>query len=171
MSNLGMAVRRQLRKPRNSLLAGIVILLALAPGLAWSLDQKMVTIGVTKIVSHAALDADEKGFEAALASAGFKEGVNVRYDRQNAQGDTAKAAAIAGKFEKDAVDLVHSIATPTSQAVVKAITRIPVVFSSISDPVGAGVVPKDSAPGKKTGSNVTGVRDMWPVLVQMETYD
>jgi len=170
MSNLGMAVRRQLRKPRNSLLAGIVILLALAPGLAWSLDQKMVTIGVTKIVSHAALDADEKGFEAALASAGFKEGANVRYDRQNAQGDTAKAAAIAGKFEKDAVDLVHSIATPTSQAVVKAITRIPVVFSSISDPVGAGVVPKDSAPGKKTGSNVTGVSDMWPVLLQMETY-
>lgn len=145
-------------------------LVSLAPGLAWGADPQMVRIGVTQIVSHAALDADEKGFEAALTSAGFKEGVNVSYDRQNAQGDLAKATVIARKFEDDKVDLVHSIATPTSQAVVKAIVKIPVVFSSISDPVDAGVVPKDSAPGKKTGTNVTGVSDMWPVLLQMETY-
>ena len=141
-----------------------------APAAVWGQDKKLIRIGVTKIVSHAALDADEKGFEAALASAGFKDGVHVSYDRQNAQGDPAKAAAIARKFEQDKVDLVHSIATPTTQAVVKVISQIPVVFSSISDPVDAGVVPKDSAPGKKTGSNVTGVSDMWPVLLQMETY-
>lgn len=147
-----------------------LLLVSLTPGPAWSADPPMVRIGVTKIVSHAALDADEKGFEAALTSAGFKEGINISYDRQNAQGDAAKATAIARKFEGDKVDLVHSIATPTSQAVVKTIDKIPVVFSSISDPVDAGVVPKDSAPGKKTGTNVTGVSDMWPVLLQMETY-
>lgn len=147
-----------------------LFLVSLMPVLAWAADPPMVHIGVTKIVSHAALDADEKGFEAALTSAGFKEGVNVSYDRQNAQGDAAKAAAIARKFANDKVDLIHSIATPTSQAVVKVIDKIPVVFSSISDPVNAGVVPKDSAPGKKTGTNVTGVSDLWPVLLQMETY-
>ena len=147
-----------------------LILVLVAPGLAQGADAPMVRIGVTKIVSHAALDADEKGFEAALTSAGFKEGVNISYDRQNAQGDAAKATAIARKFAGDKVDLVHSIATPTSQAVVKVIDKIPVVFSSISDPVDAGVVPKDSAPGKKTGTNITGVSDMWPVMLQMETY-
>jgi putative ABC transport system substrate-binding protein len=47
---------------------------------------------------------------------------------------------------------------------------IPVVFSSITDPLSAGIVPKNSAPGKKTGTNVTGVSDMWPVVLQMETY-
>lgn len=151
--------------------APLVLLSAsLIPCAVWAADPQMVRIGVTKIVSHAALDADEKGFEAALTSAGFKEGVNVSYDRQNAQGDADKAAAIARKFASDKVDLVHSIATPTSQAVVKVIDKIPVVFSSISDPVNAGVVPKDSAPGKKTGTNVTGVSDLWPVLLQMETY-
>jgi putative ABC transport system substrate-binding protein len=143
---------------------------SLAPDMVSAAGPTMVRIGVSKIVSHAALDADEKGFEAALASAGFKEGVNVIYDRQNAQGDMAKAMAIAQKFKADKVDLVHSIATPTSQAVVKVIEKIPVVFSSITDPVNAGVVPKDSAPGKKTGTNVTGVSDLWPVLLQMETY-
>lgn len=132
--------------------------------------QTLVRIGVTKITSHAALDADQKGFEAGLASAGFREGVNVVYDRQNAQGDLARADAIARKFVQDQVNLIHSIATPTTQAVVKVTREIPVIFSSITDPVGAGIVPADSAPGKTTRSNVTGVSDLWPVLLQMQTY-
>lgn len=170
MAHRSMAVLGCGQTLANGRWAAVLLALLMGPGLAVGADQKMVRIGVTKIVSHAALDADEKGFEAALSSAGFKEGVNVTYDRQNAQGDLAKATAIARQFEADRVDLVHSIATPTTQAVVKVIDKIPVVFSSISDPVDAGVVPKDSAPGKKTGTNVTGVSDMWPVLLQMETY-
>jgi putative ABC transport system substrate-binding protein len=133
-------------------------------------DKKMIRIGVTQIVSHAALDADQKGFEDALSGSGFKEGVNVTYDRQNAQGDMNKAIAIAQKFIDEKVDLIHAIATPTTQAVVKITKNIPVVFSSITDPISAGIVPKDSAPGKKTGTNVTGVSDRWPVSRQMEMY-
>jgi putative ABC transport system substrate-binding protein len=60
--------------------------------------------------------------------------------------------------------------TPTTQAVVKITKDISVVFSSITDPINAGIVPKDSAPGKKTGTNVTGVSDRWPVFRQMEMY-
>ncbi len=133
-------------------------------------EKKMHTIGVTKIATHAALDADEKGFEAGLASVGFKDGVNVRYVRMNAEGDMAKAQAIAKQFSDEKVSLIHSIATPTTQAVVKLHKTIPVVFSSITDPVSAGIVPKDSAPGKKTGTNLTGVSDQWPVALQMEIY-
>lgn len=148
--------------------ASLLVLSLLISTTAFAADKK--TIGVIKIASHAALDADEKGFEAAMAGAGFKEGVNVTYDRQNAQGDPAKAAAIAQKFVDQKVDLVHSIATPTTQAVVKLTKNIPVVFSSITDPANAGIVAKNSAPGSKTGTNVTGVSDMWPVYLQMELY-
>ena len=133
-------------------------------------DKKKIRIGVTQIVSHQALDADQKGFENALETSGFKEGVHVVYDRQNAQGDMNKANAIAKKFIDEKVDLIHAIATPTTQAVVKVTKNIPVVFSSITDPISAGIVPKDSAPGKKTGTNVTGVSDRWPVMRQMEMY-
>ena len=133
-------------------------------------EKKIYTIGVTKIATHAALDADEKGFEAGLASVGFKDGVNVRYLRMNAEGDLARAQAIAKQFADEKVSLIHSIATPTTQAVVKLHKTIPVVFSSITDPVSAGIVPKDSAPGKKTGTNLTGVSDQWPVALQMEIY-
>lgn len=127
-------------------------------------------IGVTKIVSHAALDADEKGFEAGLASAGFKEGVNVTYLRRNAQGDMAQADAIARELVAAKVDLIHAIATPTAQAVMRTDSRIPLVFSSVTDPVRAGLVPAGSAPGQKTGTHVTGLSDLWPVQLQMETY-
>lgn len=137
---------------------------------AHAADAKVWRIGVTKIVAHAALDATEKGFEAGLASAGFREGVNIAFDRQNAQGDMARADAIARQFRNDGVHLVHAIATPTAQAVLKVVGDTPVVFSAVTDPVDARIVPADSAPGRKTGTNVTGVSDAWPVQLQMETY-
>ena len=132
--------------------------------------DKMFRIGVTQIVSHESLNADQRGFEAALASSGFKEGVQVTYERRNAEGDMAKAKAIAKEFIKTDVDLIHSIATLTTQAVVNNVKDIPVVFSSVTDPVSAGIVPKNSSPGEKTGTNVTGVSDMWPVALQLETH-
>lgn len=153
----------------RALVCGTLALALCGPSVAQT-GAKLYRIGVTKITSHAALDADEKGFEAALASAGFKEGVNVVYDRQNAQGSISQAQIIARQFVANRVDLVHSIATPSTQAMVQISNKIPVVFSSVTDPVKAGIVPPDSAPGQKTNSNVTGVNDQWPVFLQMETY-
>jgi putative ABC transport system substrate-binding protein len=158
---------RTAMKKLNVLLSIVIVFTSLA---SFAEDKKMIRIGVTQILSHQALDADQKGFEDALSGSGYKEGVNVTYDRQNAQGDMNKANAIAQKFMNDKVDLIHAIATPATQAVVKIAKNIPVVFSSITDPVAAGIVPKDSAPGKKTGTNVTGVSDRWPVSRQMEMY-
>jgi putative ABC transport system substrate-binding protein len=152
----------------------IMILVPLISATLSSAQEKRVTgtirIGVTKMDSHPALDADEKGFEKALADAGFKEGTGVVYDRQNARGEMANAQAIAKKFLDAKVDLIHSIATPTSQTVVKVVKNIPVVFSAVTDPVDAGLVPRNSPPGTRTGTNVTGVSDRWPVYLQFEMY-
>ena len=155
--------------PRRHVL-GLVTWGVLAPAAAWGQAPKTYRIGVTKIVSHAALDADEKGFEAGLVSAGFKEGLNLTYLRRNAQGDMAAADAIAREFVAEKVDLVHAIATPAAQAVFRTGSRIPLVFSSVTDPVRAGLVPAKSAQGQKTGTHVTGLSDLWPVRLQFETY-
>ena len=166
MKSMQLPIQLPIQLPRTLALLACVLLSTQV----LAQEIKMHTIGVTKIATHAALDADEKGFEAGLASVGFKEGINVRYLRMNAEGDMAKAEAIAKQFAEQKVTLIHSIATPTTLAVVKHHKTIPVVFSSITDPVGAGIVPKNSAPGKKTGSNLTGVSDEWPVALQMEMY-
>ncbi len=155
--------------PRRQLLS-LLGATALAPSITWAQTPKMVRIGVTKIVSHDSLDADEKGFEAGLASAGFKEGVNVTYLRRNAQGDMASAEAIARELVAAKPDLIHAIATPTAQAVMRTDSKIALIFSSVTDPVQAGLVPANSAPGQKTGTHVTGSSDLWPVRLQFETY-
>jgi putative ABC transport system substrate-binding protein len=127
---------------------------------------KMVHIGEAQIVSHPALDNDSLGFKKALEDAGFIEGKNVTFDRQNAQGDQANCAIIARKFEDDRVDLIHAISTPNAQASVKVSKTIPIVFSSVTDPVATGIAPKLG----ETGTNVTGVSDRWPIELQCKMY-
>ncbi|MBW1642871.1 MAG: ABC transporter substrate-binding protein, partial [Deltaproteobacteria bacterium] len=130
------------------------------------LSAKMIRIGEAQIVAHPALDNDSKGFAAALAEEGFIEGKNITIDRQNAQGDQPTCAIIAQKFQDDRVDLVHAISTPNAQAQVKVSKTIPIVFSSVTDPVATGIVPKMG----KTGTHVTGVSDRWPITLQCEMY-
>jgi putative ABC transport system substrate-binding protein len=142
----------------------LVLVVALAAVLAVSGTAlaKTYKIGVTVIVSHPALESDQEGFEKAIAEAGLE----AEYDYQNAQGDMANATTIAQKFKNDELDLVHAIATPTSQAAVKVIKNHPIVYSSVTDPVDAGLV-KTMGP---SGTNVTGISDAWPIERQIELY-
>ena len=121
---------------------------------------KKVLIGVSKIVSHPALDAVVKGLQDELAAAK----VNAEYDLQNANGDINAAASIATKFQSEKVTLAVGVATPTSQSLVNTLKGIPIVFTAVTDPVKAGLV----ASLKKGDRNVTGVSDMTPVKQQIE---
>src|SRR4030043_2073943 len=132
--------------------------------------KKVFRIGVAQFTSTLASEKDQKGFEKALADAGFKEKVDVIFDRQNAQGNLATTQTIAQKFLSEKFDLIHTIGSPSSRATVKLIEDIPVVFSSVTHPVDAGLVPKTSRPGTKSGTNVTGISHRWPVSLQFETY-
>ena len=150
---------------KKTALMGVCIIMAgLVFGAgAWA---EMIRIGEHQIVAHPALDNDSKGFKAALEEEGFIEGKNVKFDRQNAQGDQANCAIIARKFEDDQVDLIHAISTPNAQASVKVSKTIPIVFSSVTGPVETGIVPQMG----KTGTHVTGVSDMWPIELQCRMY-
>lgn len=163
-----------LKKVRYFCLSGFVLISALFPVLSTDSfaddNGKVCRICVLTIVSHPALDADEKGFEAGLAGAGFKEGKTVVYERYNANGDAETADIMSQKLAKSDCDLIHTISTPATQAVIKYIEKTPIVFSSVTDPEAAGIVPKGSAPGNKTGSHITGVSDKWPVALQIKTY-
>jgi putative tryptophan/tyrosine transport system substrate-binding protein len=129
-----------------------------------------VRIGIIQTLSSPDYDAATRGFVNALAEAGFVEGKHVAYDRQNAEGDKEKAGRIVQKFLDQKVALVYSVATPASQAAVRRIRTIPIVFSSVTDPRDARLVPQKSSPGSKTGTNVTGVSDHWPVFSQLQMY-
>jgi len=122
---------------------------------------KAYKVGISQIVTHPALDATVNGFKDALTEAGY---TNVTYDLQNAEGDMPTTASIAQKFAGDSLDLILGVATPTAQALAKAITDKPVLFTAVTDPVGAGLVTDPNAPS----ANVTGVSDMQPVKPILE---
>lgn len=137
------------------------LLLAAAATLALALPAKAedVTVAVTAIVEHPALDAVRDGVKETLEAAGYKEGENLKFLYESAQGNPATAAQIARQFAGEGPNVIVPISTPSAQAVVSATKDIPVVFTAVSDPLGAQLV-KDM---DKPGGNVTGLSDMSPV--------
>lgn len=133
-------------------------------GAAKAGDKKVYNVGIVQLVEHAALDAANKGFVDGLASKGYKEGTNVKFDKQNAQADQSNLQTIAQRFVNNKVDLICAIATPAAQTVANATKDIPIVGTAITDYKAAKLV-KDSA---KPGTNVTGTTDMNPVKEQIE---
>ena len=127
------------RKNLRSLAAGVALLLAVGAlagcGGEKKADdsKKMVTVGIAQLVEHGALDAANKGFVAGMASKGFKENENVKYDRQNAQADQSNLQNIAQRFVSNKVDLICAIATPTAQTMANATKDIPIVATAVTD--------------------------------------
>ncbi len=113
------------------------------------------SVAVTSIVEHPALDSVKDGVYEALNAAGYTEAKGLQWQFQTAQGNNAIAAQIARKFVGDDPDVIVAIATPSAQAVVAATKKIPVVYSAVTDPVAAQLVPGWEA----SGTNVTGVSD------------
>lgn len=121
-------------------------------------------VAVTAIVEHPALDACRDGIRDELAAAGFKDGENLKFVYESAQGNPGTAAQIARKFVGDAPSVIVPISTPSAQAVVAATSEIPVVFTAVTDPVGAQLVESMEQPG----GNVTGMSDLSPLAKHLE---
>lgn len=138
--------------------------LTLSFALAAPAAAQQKSVAVTAIVEHPALDAVRDGIKDALAKAGYEDGRNLKWQYQSAQGNTGTAAQIARKYVGDRPDAIVAIATPSAQALVAATKTIPVVYSAVTDPVAAQLVP---AMGP-SGSNVTGVSDLLELSRQIE---
>ena len=119
-------------------------------------DNKKYTIGITQYVQHDALDSARKGFVDGLSEEGYKEGENIVFDYENAQGDISIAQTISNQFVSNKVDMIFAIATPSLQSAYNATNDIPIVFTAVTDPIEAGVAESWDA----SGTNVTGTSDM-----------
>lgn len=110
-------------------------------------------VALTQIVSHPSLDKVRDG---VLSS--FRES-NLAIDviEQTPQGNIAIASQIAKNFVSKDPNVIVAITTPSAQAVVSATkeTKIPVVFATVTDPIGAGLVDSLSPQGLVTGTRNT----------------
>lgn len=128
--------------------------------------KDVYTVGVIQYATHPSLDNCYEGFVKGLAAEGFVEGENLKIDFQNAQGDIANCDLMAKTMVTSQVDLLSGIATPAAMSEYSAAknSKIPMVFTAVSDPVEAGLVKSLEQPG----TNVTGTSDVLPLAKQVK---
>ena len=151
-----------LKFPKSAVLTLGALSLAMGVSLAAAADVK--SVAVAAIVEHPALDSARDGILEALNHAGYKQGDNLKWQYQSAQGNTGTAAQIARKFIGDKADVLVGIATPTAQALAAGTKQIPIVFTAVTDPVQAQLTPSWEA----SGTNVTGVSDVLELDKQID---
>jgi len=127
-------------------------------------STKQIKVGVSQIISHQVMDDVLAGIKIGFEKAGYKEGQQIVYDVQNAQGDSNTNVAIAQKFANGDYDLIMPFGTQSSQAVANLIKERPIVFAAVTDPITAGLVKSKENPG----GNITGTSDVTLYKEQLE---
>ncbi len=122
-------------------------------------------VGIVQYVDDASLNQIVAAIQTELDKKSEELGISFDYKNYtyNGQADATTMNQIATDLIASDVDLIIPVATPVAMVMQNATAEnprddgslIPVVFSAVSDPVGAGLVASMDAPG----SNITGTSD------------
>lgn len=120
--------------------------------------DKKITVGIIQLADNGAFTDMREGFISQLRELGYSEDELV-INYKNAQGDMTNLNAICQEMVNENVDVIAAIATPAAQAIVNMGSDIPVIFISVSNPIGAGII----SDLKKPDKNATGTSNAIPV--------
>lgn len=132
-------------------------------------EKKVPVVGVAQLVDQTSLNIIREAMFDEFEKLGYKDGETITIDYQNAAGKADSLHSIMSKYQGEEADAVVAIATGTAQAAQSLTDEIPVIFSAVSDPVGAGLVEDlDNPPHNLTGtSNEMQVDQMADLIEQM----
>jgi putative ABC transport system substrate-binding protein len=124
--------------------------------------DRMRRVGV--LMGFPESDSQAQSFIAAfrdgLQKLGWTEGRNVRIDTRWPAFDAESRQRFAKELVALQPDLILSHTTPTTAALLEQTHTIPIVFATVTDPVGSGFVPSLARPG----GNVTGFTLVEPTM-------
>lgn len=126
-------------------------------------------VGILQYATHTALDKATEGFKQALKDK-CPEGKKIKFTVKNPEGDAATMLSMANSLVRNS-DLVLGNATPAavqlkSSAATEGKTSLPILFTSTTDPIDAGLVSAWS--GSAHAENVTGTSDINPIEAQAD---
>ncbi len=144
---------------KKNVLTSVTVSLAAAAMISGTAMAAEYKIGIIQFVDDASLNQIEQNIEQELTAKSEEGEDTYVFDGYvyNGQADSTTLNQITTQLIDDGVDVIVPIATPAAQ-IVQAATednQIPVVFSAVSDPVGAGLAESMDAPG----ANITGTSD------------
>jgi len=140
----------------------LAILLALGSCAREEAGDRIPHVGIATLMTHPALDTVVTAMKDELAARGYRDGETIRFTLKNANGDANLGIAMVRELQLQGVDVIVPITTPIAQAAAKE-ADVPIVFSAVTDPVGAGIVDALDVPKPA----VTGVSDAWPYRAQL----
>jgi len=143
-----------------SIAAALMLAAAVVPVHA----QSGKTVAIMTINDTPQLLEVKDGIIKGLAERGYVDGKNIKIDFKSAESNLGLAQQIARQFVGENADVIVPITTPATQAVVSATKDIPIVFTTVTDPLRAKVIGSIKHPG----GNVTGVSDLVPTEPQID---
>ena len=139
---------------RTFLVVGVFGAAALPLALRAQPGRRPVRVGI--LMAYEQNDGEAKtrvaAFVRELDKLGWSEGKNVRLEYRWAGGDTARMATYAQEFASTRPEVILAATTPVVRALMQATRTVPIVFLSVSDPVGDQFVKSLAQPG----GNATG---------------
>jgi putative ABC transport system substrate-binding protein len=100
--------------------------------------------------------AGAAAFMEELGRLGWVEGTNLHTDFRFGEGDAKRTEMLAKELAGLAPDVIVSRGTPATRLLLQSTRTIPIVFTSVSDPVGDRFVSSIARPG----GNVTGFTNL-----------
>jgi len=155
------AARGRGRRARRVAWLAALMLLSLPLSSADAQDvRRPFRIGVLN-AAWAASHPTVEGLKAGLSALGFVDGRDVTFDIRFTEGKLDALPRAAEALVKSGADLIFASQEAAARAAKDATTSVPIVFTLVGDPVGAGLVSKLAQPG----GNLTGVSSLQTELV------
>jgi ABC-type uncharacterized transport system substrate-binding protein len=94
-------------------------------------------------------------FRQGMRKLGYEEGRNVAYETRWAEGRFERLPDLATELVGLKPDVILVSSTPAALAVKRATRTLPIVMTSVADPVGTGLVDSLARPGGNITGNIT----------------
>jgi putative tryptophan/tyrosine transport system substrate-binding protein len=134
----------------------VVVLLAVAVIADAQQSAKVAKIGYLVTRSSSDQSPGLESFRREIRALGYIEGKNMVIEQRSAEGKLDRLPAAADELVRLRVDVIVTASTPGALAAKNATRTIPIVFTSVGDPVAAGLVDSFARPGE----NITGFSEI-----------
>jgi putative tryptophan/tyrosine transport system substrate-binding protein len=132
------------------------IKLGVGSAVVWPLYLRARETGKTYRIAYLTLAGGQDAaiVKQRLNELGYSEGKNLIFDYRSGEGQLERLPQLAAESVATNPDvIVTGFGTETAKAAQAATTTIPIVFTSVGDPIGAGIVKSLNRPG----ANITGL--------------